>query len=584
MATCVADDHVDNSEMCHIFLSHWDFVRLSLSKLSSNSDNELILPAINKTIVVIKYDDFPIQTPEFMVDKNCSITRNTVNIIFDKKEVKELLLKYQITQVPCMCWTDDLTNLVKIHHLSIPLDADDAESADTQHNATSLFSSANEAYDRFEFDLAIRLFYDCVHKDPTYKSALFNLSGLLHMLDYPTLATHYIERLLLLDSEDMIAHSFLWALTQPSNTRSIGIQVYQHLAQVGDIKAAQKLAALTGKGELASRGDPLYAQRIYDDMGDTFEIKLCNQLGYKGPWDILTLISEVIDTDKNDYSVMGSWRILDLGSGSGLCGNVFQNFVTLQPLLSIGSPLSTAIIPPPSVESNELNDSLRSPLSSLQLTLSDDLSLFRDISGSFMVGVDISIRMAEITLNSGYYTAVSHCELVTALSKFELSDCINGNNNELGLDLVLAADTFIYVGALNSVFEKARKCLKNNGLLSFSVEDLSSSTMRVNKNDSSSTSKLSEGENNTTKADSDSTLLTTNDIMPIVIENGELKGAVPGWGGELLISARFAHSDKYIQVLAELHQFRIISSKVVVLRTEETLPIQGRLYVLKCCL
>ena len=124
-------------------------------------------------------------------------------------------------------------------------------------------------------------------------------------------------------------------------------------------------------------GDPRYAQRIYDDMGDQFEDKLVIKLGYRGPWNLYELLCEVIEEEgeekgeeegererggggggecnediepnnkhfsnqtvipneskrnhsesKNSkYPKKGFWRILDLGCGSGLCGKVFQELV-----------------------------------------------------------------------------------------------------------------------------------------------------------------------------------------------------------------------------------------------------------------
>ena len=63
--------------------------------------------------------------------------------------------------------------------------------------------------------------------------------------------------------------------------------------------------------------------------------------------------------------------------------------------------------------------------------------------------------------------------------------------------------------------------------------------------------------------------------------DNEIDGAVPGWGGQLLKSARFAHSNSYIETLAEIHGFQILKMKIVILRTEETIPLYGRLYVLQ---
>jgi hypothetical protein len=81
-----------------------------------------------------------------------------------------------------------------------------------------------EAYDAFDYEFAASKFYAAILKDKLYKSALFNFAGLLHMVGYPTLAVFFIEKVLLLDNEDMIAHSFLWALTQLTETSKIGIQ------------------------------------------------------------------------------------------------------------------------------------------------------------------------------------------------------------------------------------------------------------------------------------------------------------------------------------------------------------------------
>ena len=70
-------------------------------------------------------------------------------------------------------------------------------------------------------------------------------------------------------------------------------------------------------------------------------------------------------------------------------------------------------------------------------------------------------------------------------------------------------------------------------------------------------------------------------IKHLKIIDFEPVGAVPGWGGELLKSARFAHSNSYIEILAHIHGFQIVKSKSVILRTEETIPLYGRLYVLE---
>jgi shikimate kinase len=72
-----------------------------------------------------------------------------------------------------------------------------------------------------------------------------------------------------------------------------------------------------------------------------------------------------------------------------------------------------------------------------------------------------------------------------------------------------------------------------------------------------------------------------DDGKEVTIVESEIQGAVPGWGAQLLKSARFAHSNSYIEALCQIHGFQILKMKIVVLRTEETVPLHGRLYVLQ---
>jgi predicted TPR repeat methyltransferase len=73
--------------------------------------------------------------------------------------------------------------------------------------------------------------------------------------------------------------------------------------------------------------------------------------------------------------------------------------------------------------------------------------------------------------------------------------------------------------------------------------------------------------------------INVNEI--VLNEDNEPLGSVPGWGTQLLTSARFAHSNSYIEILANLYGFVILNMKIVILRTEDTVPLYGRLYVLQ---
>ena len=96
------------------------------------------------------------------------------------------------------------------------------------HDASYYFHHGVESYDNFNFLSAASNFYSAISLDPVYKSALFNFAGLLHMVGYPILSIYYIQQVLLLDQSDMIAHSFLWALTQLEEIALVGTYVHTH--------------------------------------------------------------------------------------------------------------------------------------------------------------------------------------------------------------------------------------------------------------------------------------------------------------------------------------------------------------------
>jgi predicted TPR repeat methyltransferase len=76
-----------------------------------------------------------------------------------------------------------------------------------------------------------------------------------------------------------------------------------------------------------------------------------------------------------------------------------------------------------------------------------------------LVGIDLSQRMLELARERSIYHELLNGELVDAMAM---------RSDEF--DLVIAADVFIYVGWLESVFVQVARLLKPNGLFAFSTE------------------------------------------------------------------------------------------------------------------
>ena len=376
----------------------------------------------------------------------------------------------------------------------------------------------------------------------------------------------------------------------------------------------------TDSGRNATRGDPVYAERIYDEMAAKFENKLVDCLGYRGPWlmrdllDGLTHSNNIGDASNGsnsnapvsvtdgDASVTnttslfqsppvhlrpkGEWRMLDVGCGSGLCGKVFHQYV--RP--SESTPLNNT---DPSVNVNHIGSVETTATPAIRRDLA--LSAVPTTVGGLMVGIDVSGKILEIAKNTGTYDCTEKYDLCDALRVLDCAE--SGDSVRAGLDMVIAADTFIYVGALGEVFSLVRNVLRDavnstggsgsvdsstaeasskeqyGGLFMFSTEDLETSPMRVEHMNVSTTS-------TTTQEDSRDKSACTAPVDSLDTDY-DIEGAVPGWGGQLLKSARFAHSDRYIRALCEKHRFRVLVHEKIILRTEETIPLPGNIYIMQ---
>ena len=106
-----------------------------------------------------------------------------------------------------------------------------------------------------------------------------------------------------------------------------------------------------------------------------------------------------------------------------------------------------------------------------------------------------------------------------------LSEC-----PEKSLDLILAADVWIYVGDLNAVFSRMVETLRSTGYIAFSIE--------------------------------------------LLLENSQ--GSF-----KLAKSGRFQHSEEYIKSLIETFGLVVLGEKQVTVRMESNEPIVGIVYLLQ---
>ncbi len=132
-----------------------------------------------------------------------------------------------------------------------------------------------------------------------------------------------------------------------------------------------------------------------------------------------------------------------------------------------------------------------------------------------LVGSDLSPRMIVRAKQRGIYDELHAEDLLATLARAR------------DADLVVAADVFIYVGALEPTFAACARALRPGGLLAFSVEHS-----------------------------------PHDDFV-------------------LQATLRYAHADAYLRRLAAAHGFSVERTAPSVLRIDSGLPVNGQLFVLR---
>ena len=204
-----------------------------------------------------------------------------------------------------------------------------------------------------------------------------------------------------------------------------------------------------------------------------------------------------------------------------------------------------------------------------------------------------------ISFITGGYDCVECGDLISLLSDWNKIDNHNNINADdgstssdssrlalpIGFDLIIAADTLIYIGQLGKLFKYISSMFRSltvsdngytvdgkRGLFLFTTEDLDSSPMRLQREisaDDKDTSNIAKNESDSIHDDGDGD--GEDDIL----------GAVPGWGAQMLSSARFAHSHRYIMQLCHKYKFHLFCHHQVKLRKEEGIELPGNVYLIQ---
>jgi len=164
-----------------------------------------------------------------------------------------------------------------------------------------------------------------------------------------------------------------------------------------------------------------------------------------------------------------------------------------------------------------------------------------------LIGVDLSSKMIEKCQEQGIYTELFVEDIHATLER----------ESEGQVDLIISADTFIYVGDLDRSFALCWRALKPGGLFTFSIENLDSHLHQQK--------------------------VVSNGMDSYVQLAESLEESSENLGFKLLHSGRYAQSHKYIEELSSKHGFVILSRCTieVVIRKEQGDDIPGLIFVLE---
>jgi len=490
---------------------------------------------------------------------------------------RQVLLDSSVTKLPYCISTS-----------SVVVAPEEEDGSINSLDESATFSNGMELYNTGMFEDAARKFYATLFLNPKHTNAHFNMAALCHMFNYPTLAVGHVAALLLENSEDMVAHSVLWNLVNTADVGSgaltrLGIQVYtDNYAATRSSLCLHKLVTLKGLDEsnvLLVSNNAKYAEHIYNDMNTAFEDKLVAHLGYRAPW---VMHTEYLRMVTEGVVAGGPAVLLDLGCGSGLVGKIFHDCI------KHGASGTGDEARCPAVDGGDLGALL------LKLAVErqrGDVACDRSCL-SCIVGVDISPAMVKLTAEcqcgpiADPGSEGNASETVPAPTGSE-SNCSCGACYDAAFtldaketlrlaataakahpvaDVVVAADTFIYLGLLGEVFSLVREVFgAGPGLFFFTVENLEKALTGVD----------GDGEGAGAGAGSRSEAFPHE--PPCISGGGKPLSA----SLQLLrSSARFAHSPAYILELCAMYSFRVLVDLEVVLRREGTLPVFGKIYML----
>jgi predicted TPR repeat methyltransferase len=154
--------------------------------------------------------------------------------------------------------------------------------------------------------------------------SLFNLGVIAMQQSKITEAIEYYQRVLSIDADNFDAHNNLGAAYLYTKDREAALKHFQKVLQMQpENKALQHTINILGHNKDLTSSPPEYIQSLFNAYADHYDTHIVNTLKYDVPQKLFAMVNEYVDV------LHAGWHILDLGCGTGLCGEIFKGNNTL---------------------------------------------------------------------------------------------------------------------------------------------------------------------------------------------------------------------------------------------------------------
>jgi predicted TPR repeat methyltransferase len=257
---------------------------------------------------------------------------------------------------------------------------------------------------------------------PQHAEAMNNLGAVYQMLERPGDAERWYRQAI--GAGPALAQPCinLGRMLQSAGRLEEARKVYEAaLANGGDVGVFGHLcdalgnASEAGAGPSSARAPEAYVRATFDAFAGDFDRHLRQDLGYRVPDRLATLLSEHCGAVSAGTLAGVRADVLDLGCGTGLVGDAL------------------------------------------------------DMDAGSLTGVDLSGQMLEAARRKGRYAALHQADVAAWLAA----------TGPASFDCVIAADVFIYLGELDGIFRDVVRSLRPGGVFAFSVETCEGADYRL---------------------------------------------------------------------------------------------------------